>query len=404
MDVDGKRNSSLPSNYVTLVQLQERWLKEQQRKQAESEEEEKRKQREKEEQERKREELEDQMKRHHENVERSNKTNTVPRRRFNVNRGNQSEKSSRTTGVSEKKAEELLIGPIVVHDEERKIDESTKNKSKKKRKPSKEEDQTRAEKKIPVVVNEGKGEKEVNTSEIKRNANNLLVNVMDGEKKVPVDRSLEIGRKLEDLSLSGGKGGHGRSSGKCDKVSGKFHSQKLQKPRDSNLVWVRKGESSGVTVALRSGEVEPKGFSFEKCFTFLYQEMVTFESKLWIPFQCVLPLGYKLLPTQAPKFDFNHKNVWASFLISRDLPYGLCFTPKDNKCCVEYYNAAQFVRQFDGVVVKAGESQKKPVQMGPKETGWREAKRKPLERRAKGKRSERVTESISYRVHLNVNY
>ncbi|THG17770.1 hypothetical protein TEA_018622 [Camellia sinensis var. sinensis] len=253
MDVDGKRNSSLPSNYVTLVQLQERWLKEQQRKQAESEEEEKRKQREKEEQERKREELENQMKRHHENVERSNKTNTVPRRRFNVNRGNQSEKSSRTTGVSEKKAEELLIGPIVVHDEERKIDESTKNKSKKKRKPSKEEDQTRAEKKIPVVVNEGKGEKEVNTSEIKRNANNLLMNVMGGEKKVPVDRSVEIGRKLEDLSLSGGKGGHGRSSGKCDKVSGKFHSQKLQKPRDSNLVWVRKGESSGVSVALRSG-------------------------------------------------------------------------------------------------------------------------------------------------------
>ncbi|KAF5942802.1 hypothetical protein HYC85_020444 [Camellia sinensis] len=277
MDVDGKRNSPLPSNYVTLVQLQERWLKEQQRKQAESEEEEKRKQREKEEQERKREELENQMKRHHENVERSNKTNTVPRQRFNVNRGNQSEKSSRTTGVSEKKAEELLIGPIVAHDEERKIDESTKNKSKKKRKPSKEEDQTRAEKKIPVVVNEGKGEKEVNTSEIKRNANNLLMNVMDGEKKVPVDRSVEIGRKLKDLSLSGGKGGHGRSSGKCDKVSGKFHFQKLQKPRDSNLVWVRKGESSGVGVALRSG-----------------------------------------------------------------------------------------------VVVKAGESQKKPVRMGPKETGWRE--------------------------------
>ncbi|CAL5418041.1 unnamed protein product [Camellia sinensis] len=400
MDVDGKRNSSLPSNYVTLVQLQERWLKEQQRKQAESEEEEKRKQREKEEQERKREELENQMKRHHENVERSNKTNTVPRRRFNVNRGNQSEKSSRTTGVSEKKAEELLIGPIVVHDEERKIDESTKNKSKKKRKPSKEEDQTRAEKKIPVVVNEGKGEKEVNTSEIKRNANNLLVNVMDGEKKVPVDRSVEIGRKLEDLSLGGGKGGHGRSSGKCDKVSGKFHSQKLQKPRDSKLVWVRKGESSGVSVALRSGEVEPKGFSFEKGFTFLYQEMVTFESKLWIPLPCVLPFGYKLLPTQAPKFDLNHKNVWASFLISRDLPYGLCFTPKDNKCCVEYYNAAQFVIQF---VWCGGEGWRKPEETSTDgaEGNWLErvAKRKPLERRAKGKRSERVTESISYRVH-----
>ncbi|KAL7175650.1 hypothetical protein ACSBR2_029281 [Camellia fascicularis] len=267
MDVDGKRNSSLPSNYVTLVQLQERWLKEQQRKQAESEEEEKRKQREKEEQERNREELENLKKRHHENVERSKNTNTVRRRRFNVNRGNESEKSSRTIGVSEKKPEELLIGPIVLHDEERKIDESKKNKkkkSKKKRKPSKEDDQTSAEKKIPVVVNEGNGEKEVNTSAIKRNANNLLVNVMDGEKKVPVDRSVEIGRKFEDLSLSGGKGGHGRSSGKYDKVSGKFHSQKLQKPRDSNLVWVRKGESSGVSVALRSGVVVKAGESQKK--------------------------------------------------------------------------------------------------------------------------------------------
>ncbi|KAI8002799.1 hypothetical protein LOK49_LG08G00761 [Camellia lanceoleosa] len=244
MDVDGKRNSSLPSNYVTLVQLQERWLKEQQRKQAESEEEDKRKQREKENQERKREELENLKKRHHENAERSNKTNTLPRRGFHVNRRNQSEKSYRTIGVSEKKPEELLIGPIVVHDEERKIDVSKKKKkkkSKKKSKPSKEDDQTSAEKKIPVVVNEGNGEKEVNTSEIKRNANNLLVNVMDGERKVPVDRSVEIGRKLEDLSLSGGKGGHGRSSGKYDRVSGKFNSQKLQKPRDSNLVWVRKG-------------------------------------------------------------------------------------------------------------------------------------------------------------------
>lgn len=266
MDVDGKRNSSLPSNYVTLVQLQERWLKEQQRKQAESEEEEKRKQRQKE-QERNREEFENLKKRHHENVERSNKTNTVPSRRFHGNRRNQSEKSSRTIGVSEKKPEELLIGPIVLHDEERKIDESKKNKkkkSKKKRKPSKEDDQTSAEKKIPVVVNEGNGEKEVNTSEIKRNANNLLVNVMDGEKKVPVDRSVEIGRKFEDLSLSGGKGGHGRSSGKYDKVSGKFHRQKLQKSRDSNLVWVRKGESSGVSVALRSGVVVKAGESQKK--------------------------------------------------------------------------------------------------------------------------------------------
>ncbi|KAI7980614.1 hypothetical protein LOK49_Contig128G00001, partial [Camellia lanceoleosa] len=258
-----------------------------QRKQAESEEEDKRKQREKENQERKREELENLKKRHHENAERSNKTNTLPRRGFHNDR------------VSEKKPEELLIGPIVVHDEERKIDVSKKKKkkkSKKKSKPSKEDDQTSAEKKIPVVVNEGNGEKEVNTSAIKRNANNLLVNVMDGERK--------------DLSLSGGKGGHGRSSGKYDRVSGKFNSQKLQKPRDSNLVWVRKGESSGVSVALRSG-----------------------------------------------------------------------------------------------AVVKAGESQKKPVQMRPKETGWRVAKRKPLERIAKGKRSERVTESISYRVGAagNVN-
>ncbi|CAL5354820.1 unnamed protein product [Camellia sinensis] len=56
---------------------------------------------------------------------------------------------------------------------------------------------------------DGGGEEE-KTSEIKRNANNLLVNVMDGEKKVPVDRSVEIGRKLEDLSLSGGKGGRWR--------------------------------------------------------------------------------------------------------------------------------------------------------------------------------------------------
>lgn len=42
----------------------------------------------------------------------------------------------------------------------------------------------------------------------------------------------------------------------------------------------------------------------------------------------------------------EYQEIWANFLISRDLLYGLSGSPTNDKSGVEFYNAAQFARQF----------------------------------------------------------
>lgn len=54
----------------------------------------------------------------------------------------------------------------------------------------------------------------------------------------------------------------------------------------------------------------------------------------------------KRLPSELGESDGKHKEKWANFLISRDLLYGLSTSPTNDKSGVEFYNAAQFARQF----------------------------------------------------------
>lgn len=59
----------------------------------------------------------------------------------------------------------------------------------------------------------------------------------------------------------------------------------------------------------------------------------------------LVPLWLKT-PAAEPGENFDeHKEVWARFLISRDL-YGIGVSVSNSRCGVEYYNAAQFACQF----------------------------------------------------------
>ncbi|XAR48429.1 hypothetical protein NMG60_11031251 [Bertholletia excelsa] len=284
MDNNEGKCPLFPANYVTLVQLEERWQKEQERKQREKEEEEERKRREIEEQERKR-EAEENQKRLNENGDRS-KRRTAPRQPFRGGRGRRDRpKKSSTVEASERKPEGSQIGTILVVDGgEGKIEDSSKRNKRngrKKTKPRAKEDQagggenllpeSEAEKKVElVVVTEGNVENDVTAREFGRNGNNFAMNRRAGGKNVPVDGSAEIGGKFKNLSLSGGRGDHGRLFGKMHSGRGtynrdrRFSRPKLQHQRDSNFVWVKKentsvandARSSGVALIAREGQMK----------------------------------------------------------------------------------------------------------------------------------------------------
>ncbi|XP_059631153.1 uncharacterized protein LOC132274026 [Cornus florida] len=112
----GKKHPTLPPNYVTLAQLQERWLNEQQRKQREKQEEErewKRNQGEKkEEQERKRREKENQRRNENGGKRRTNSVSVGSQWQFQRNFRSQAEKSRRRVEVTETRMEESKIGGV----------------------------------------------------------------------------------------------------------------------------------------------------------------------------------------------------------------------------------------------------------------------------------------------------
>ncbi|KAL6995339.1 hypothetical protein U1Q18_005476 [Sarracenia purpurea var. burkii] len=262
------KHPSLPLNYVTLVQLQERWVKEQQRKKREKEEEEERKRREKEEEEGRR-KREDQVNRKRQSEKNRVRIvmNTVSRRPP-VRRDcmNQSAKRCETVGMIGRKSDRSRSVEIVVDDGERKIVDFKKNREKKtnqKRgdknmtgKPRAVEDLTggteqllpeceAAAEKNPVISTERESEKKEVSREFRRNGQKSV------EKKLPVDGSTQMRRNFEDLSLNGGKGGYSRYGKNMHRGqmnyytdSGRVNNRRMQRPRDSNLVWVKKGDSS----------------------------------------------------------------------------------------------------------------------------------------------------------------
>ncbi|KAA8537862.1 hypothetical protein F0562_027558 [Nyssa sinensis] len=261
---ENKQCPTVPSNYVTLAQLEERWLKEKERKEREKVEEEERKQREKEEEERRREVLE----KRGQNENGRSKTNSVSINRgpYPGNRRGQSGKNRRTVEVRKPEwAEQQLVAAVFVEEginnQGQKVNESKKNRNKnrKKGKPRALEDliegkaQLPPEKELdennPVVGTERNGTKDGIRSAFRRNGKNLvngkvweneqgrekpeekisvLITGRNSEKvgitcrrngkelavtgkvweqKAPVYRHSEIGLKFENVSLNDGKEG-----------------------------------------------------------------------------------------------------------------------------------------------------------------------------------------------------
>ncbi|KAI8555374.1 hypothetical protein RHMOL_Rhmol05G0170100 [Rhododendron molle] len=87
-------------------------------------------------------------------------------------------------------------------------------------------------------------------------------------------------------------------------------------------------------------------YAFGAYFKFFYHELTSM-GKSWMPFaRDAVPWWLKQSASN-PGDDYDdHMEVWTSFLISRDLMYGMAYVPTNYKCAVEYYNAAQFARQF----------------------------------------------------------
>ncbi|XP_058185682.1 uncharacterized protein LOC131302908 [Rhododendron vialii] len=87
-------------------------------------------------------------------------------------------------------------------------------------------------------------------------------------------------------------------------------------------------------------------YAFGTYFKFFYHEL-TGMGKNWLPFvRDTVPWWLKQEASNLGDDFDDHFEIWSSFLISRDLMYGMAYTPTNYKCGVEYYNAAQFARQF----------------------------------------------------------
>ncbi|KAK9269862.1 hypothetical protein L1049_025435 [Liquidambar formosana] len=294
---ENKKYPSLPANYVSLVQLQERWLKEEQLKQRKIEQQQ--------EEERRREEQrlkeKEDKKKNDDNGERCETiSKSITRRR--PFQGNRRPYGRRTIEVSRTELEEpeargkaeveavVVVAGDEVRDQGGKSDDAKKKKNRKKnkkksggknRKPKTEEEEVTGftEKSAPEKVGEeevtrgtqqpvpekvGKeklparkdGMREGMRCEFRWKSKNPAA---EGKVSVPEDHPMvEISRKLEDPSMKRGKEkGRDRSRVEMNGDRGRYRGSGtltsrgggLRQLRDRGLVWVRKGEVSDGNVA-----------------------------------------------------------------------------------------------------------------------------------------------------------
>lgn len=65
-----------------------------------------------------------------------------------------------------------------------------------------------------------------------------------------------------------------------------------------------------------------------------------------MPFQRDTVPSWLKVACEPGEHEQDHQEMWANFLISGDLLYGLSGSQTNDKSGAEYYNAAQFARQF----------------------------------------------------------
>ncbi|KAM7520933.1 hypothetical protein LguiB_019895 [Lonicera macranthoides] len=222
--MEDDHHPSLPSNYVSVVDLQERWLQEHHRKQREKEEHQDRK---------KRQQHPNKQKSPNENGEHS--TTSVTPRPFQINRGTRDRKP--------KLEESKIEAPVVSHSQdEQKLKLRDKGKRSKHRKPR----VTGVTSKLaPVTI----GENEQITSKFRRNDHKVW------EPRVPdLYRTATLEElNFEELSVNEGKACI-RSAGEMNAVRRKCgggservnNRRKIWKQTDCNLVWVKKGDITGI--------------------------------------------------------------------------------------------------------------------------------------------------------------
>ncbi|KAI8547407.1 hypothetical protein RHMOL_Rhmol07G0193200 [Rhododendron molle] len=93
-------------------------------------------------------------------------------------------------------------------------------------------------------------------------------------------------------------------------------------------------------------DLAPRDHTFEACFRYNYANLVSMGTG-WMPFERnTVPIWLKTNPAEFEEYDDEQKEIWANYLISRDLLYGLSAQSKNEKSGVEFYNAVQFARQF----------------------------------------------------------
>ena len=84
-------------------------------------------------------------------------------------------------------------------------------------------------------------------------------------------------------------------------------------------------------------DLDPRKHTFDTCFTFFYSNLVDRSFALWKPCSRNFVPEWLRTPPSNANGDKQFE-VWASFLIFGDLPYGISASPNNNKCGVEYYN------------------------------------------------------------------
>jgi hypothetical protein len=92
----------------------------------------------------------------------------------------------------------------------------------------------------------------------------------------------------------------------------------------------------------------PKEHSFDECFKYFFCLAENPRPDFWMPFErnSTCPDWLQTSTEAISPEDPVQRAVWASFLVARDLPYGMGSTGPNNKCGVEYYNPTQCARQF----------------------------------------------------------
>ncbi|XWS25499.1 hypothetical protein CRYUN_Cryun27aG0073300 [Craigia yunnanensis] len=272
--INGKKKlPSIPSNYVTLLQLQERWIKEKERKQKEKEEKEEPQQEQEEKETKVEERINDEVA-----GRRSRKNGHF--RRYDREYGKRV--------VEGKPKEEEIATDFAVNEsedvEKEKKGEELKNEKKKKKKwkknkKNKKEEKARVDNDVeevvvpavnaplPASVDNNKGEKEVIGDEVhapklasveaRRESKPRIVPKTDG-------RTVEIGRKFRAMSMkdeirTGDHCRYGRQYGNYNhfggnrelnkRYYGNFDWRKELNQRNEGMVWVKKGETSDGNVS-----------------------------------------------------------------------------------------------------------------------------------------------------------